>query len=66
MARQAWVLPDVERAHGNLETVIPETVNRFNGNQRRAAEFLNVSSATISRWLKENGYRPVVRWEREA
>lgn len=48
-------LRDVEAQHGDLERVIPETVNRL-GSQKAAAEALGVSESTINKWLKEHGY----------
>jgi len=66
MARSPYVLPELERLHGDLNIIIPETVNKFNGNQRKAADYLQISPATISRWLCENDYSRRVVWEKKA
>lgn len=65
MARPNKLL-EIERERGDLHQVIPALVNQNDGMQNKAARILGVSSVTISLWLKKNGYRPVVRWEREA
>lgn len=49
-------LQAVEQEHNTpLEVLIPQTVNRL-GSQKSAADELGISQATISTWLKENGY----------
>lgn len=65
MAKRDRLL-EVERQHGDLHTVIIEALNKANGLQRVAAAELGVSAPTISLWLKKNGYRPIIRWERIA
>jgi len=45
-----------------MTEVIPPLVNI--GGQKHAAEVLGVSQATISKWLENNGYVPVTRYER--
>lgn len=53
-------LQALEQERGNLHDVIPALVNERG--QAGAAAALGVSSATISVWLKENGYRQSVRY----
>jgi len=49
-------LQEVEEQHGiPLDQLIPDTVNRL-GSQKAAADELGVSQATLSVWLKLNGY----------
>ena len=59
MARRNKI-PELEKAHGDLNQVIPDLVNI--GGQHHAAEVLGVAQATISRWLKDNGYSPKITW----
>lgn len=35
------------------------------GNQRRAAQLLGLSQAWLGKWLKQNGYVQVIRWEKQ-
>lgn len=56
-------LVQVERERGDLHKVIPPLVNA--GGQKAAAAALNVTQATISGWLRKNGYQQIVKWERE-
>lgn len=51
-------LKELESKYGSLEEIIPRLVNE--GGQKMAASVLNVSQSTVSVWLKENGYRPVI------
>lgn len=55
-------LRELEAAHGNLHDVIPDLVNQKG--QAGAAAALGVSGATISTWLKDNGYKQVIRYIR--
>jgi len=49
-------LQQVVQEHNTpLEVLIPQMVNAL-GSQKDAADKLGVSQATISTWLKENGY----------
>lgn len=48
---------------GDLNQIIPALVNRHG--QAEAGRQLGVSQHTISRWLKENGYKQVIRYEKE-
>lgn len=57
-------LREVARLEGDLHAVIPNLVNQ--GGQALAAQVLKVSQATISNWLKSNGYKKVERWEKGA
>jgi hypothetical protein len=59
-----YKLREVERLEGDLNEVIPKLVNQ--GGQAFAAIVLKVSQATISTWLKTNGYKKVERWEKSA
>jgi len=50
----------VEQAHNvPIAQLIPDLVNRL-GSQKAAAEQLGLSQATISTWLRANGYTPRV------
>jgi predicted transcriptional regulator len=62
MARR-YKLKDLERKYGDLHKIIPRLVNQ-RGQQEDAARALKVSQATISDWLKDNGYQLVRRYER--
>lgn len=62
MARR-FRLREVEQERGNLHQIIPPLVNSHG--QRGAADALNITQATISRWLKDNHYRPRTIWERQ-
>lgn len=55
-------LRDLEKERGDLHKIIPSLVNQ--GGQNLAANNLNVSAATIGKWLKDNGYKQIVRYER--
>jgi len=59
-----YQLREIERMGGDLHKIIPLLVNQ--GGQKGAADTLCVTQATISRWLKMNGYRKVQRYERTA
>ncbi len=53
-------LPEIEQEYNQpLDQLIPDTVNKL-GSQKLAAEQLGISQATISTWLKENGYEAKV------
>lgn len=54
MAKTAYRILKLEKEHGDLEKVIPHMVNAIG--QAQTAERLGVAQATISRWLKDNGY----------
>lgn len=53
-------LQALERERGNLHDLIPALVNERG--QAGAAAALGVSGATISTWLRDNGYRQSVRY----
>jgi hypothetical protein len=54
-------LKEVEKERGQpLEQIIPPLVNI--GGQRHAADQLGLSQATISNWLRDNGYRPIIQY----
>jgi transposase-like protein len=46
----------LETSLGDLHQVIPELVNQYG--QHEAGRKLGISSATVNRWLKANGYKP--------
>jgi hypothetical protein len=51
-------LRELEQEHNaTLDDLIPSTVNKL-GSQKSAADALGVSQATISTWLRDNGYTP--------
>lgn len=62
MARRN-VLKELEAKHGKLEKIIPALVNT--GGQIHAASELQTTQPTISRWLKLNGYKQRVVWEKD-
>lgn len=49
---------------GDPKKIIPELVNEHG--QLEAARILGISQATISRWLKRNGYVAVTTWLHES
>lgn len=53
-------LGKVEQQFGNLHDVIPKLVNEKG--QHGAGQELGVSGSTINKWLRDNGYRQVVRY----
>lgn len=53
----------LEEEKGDLNTVIPPLVNA--GGQKLAAQELGTTQATISLWLKKNGYKPVTVYQKE-
>lgn len=56
-------LKEVERMRGKpLDQDIPALVNERG--QLHAALVLGVSQATISGWLKSNGFKKTVKWEK--
>ena len=54
-------IQEVEKERGQpLEEIIPSLVNI--GGQRHAADALGLSQATISNWLRDNGYKPIIQY----
>ena len=53
-------LKRLEAEQGDLHKIIPKLVN--DGGQAYAAHQLNTTQATISRWLKTNGYEVQTVW----
>jgi len=53
-------LAELEKEKGRLDRVIPPLVNRLGVVE--AARKLKISSATISTWLKDNGYVSSTTW----
>lgn len=59
-------LKEIEQEHNRpLEQLIPETVNAL-GSQIAAAHALGISQATLSTWLRDNGYSPRTVWVKDA
>lgn len=55
MAKRNRLL-EVEQERGEpMDQLIPQLLNRL-GSQKAVADELGLSQATISEWLKENGY----------
>lgn len=54
---------NLEKEHGNLHEFIPTMVNKHG--QGKAAEIMGVCAATLSKWLKKNGYQEKRIWVRE-
>lgn len=64
MARPNRLL-ELEQEHGTpIDQLIPHLVNDL-GSQKAAADRLGISQATISTWLKENGYAPRTIYEKQ-
>jgi hypothetical protein len=57
------VLKDLEQRYGDLHKIIPQLVNQ--GGQGFAACELKTTQATISNWLKDNGYVKKTEWVKE-
>ncbi len=67
MAAKPYRIPKLEQTYGDLHTIIPKLANELG--QVKAANRLGISSASINRWLKKNGYvlqMQYVRRESEA
>ena len=56
-------LKDVEKVHGKLDDLIPKLASEHG--QARTAEMLNVSTSTVCKWLKENGYVQKITYIKE-
>ena len=63
MAENGHKLRKLEEAHGDLNKVIPPLVNQLG--QSEAGRKLGISQYTVCRWLKENGYKPIITYVRE-
>jgi hypothetical protein len=63
MALKPYRISKVEAAHGNLHSVIPKLVNETSLDS--AARQLGISSATVCRWLQNNGYERVTQYVRK-
>jgi len=51
-------LKEVQDAHSiPVEQLIPDLLNKL-GTQKAVADHLGISQATVSTWLKDNGYVP--------
>ena len=62
MARR-YRIPELEKEYGDLHKIIPPLVNE--GGQKYAAFQLGVSQATISEWLRDNGYTAKTTYEKQ-
>lgn len=62
MARR-FRIRDLEEKYGDLHKVIPPLADDVG--QAETGRRLGVSSATISNWLKNNGYEPVTKYVRK-
>ena len=56
-------IPELEKEYGDLHKIIPPLVNE--GGQAYAAFQLDTTQATISRWLRDNGYAPKTTYEKQ-
>ena len=56
-------LQALEAARGDLHHVIPPRANEVGAAE--TARELGLSPATVSTWLKVNGYRMVIRYEKQ-
>lgn len=48
---------------GNLHDYIPRELNKPGITQAHVARTLGISAAWLSRWLSNNGYKRISRWE---
>lgn len=58
------------KTHGNLHGVIPVLMNKPGASQATVAQALSTAEVSVSRawvgaWLRDNGYRKLIRWERK-
>jgi hypothetical protein len=60
MAKVSTIEPQLAQQYGNLDNVIPVLVEKLG--QEGAARVLGVKQSWISRWLKDNGYKPTVKY----
>lgn len=58
-------LTEIEKERGALDKVIPTLLRANDGSQKRVARELGLSPATVSTWLKENGYVRKSIWVKE-
>jgi len=57
---------ELEELYPDLEQRIVHVVNQYNGEgQKIAAEIFGLSQPTVCNYLKANGYKRVVRYEKE-
>lgn len=64
MARIVKRLEEVEQEQGQpLDVLIPALLQEL-GSQKAAADYLGISQASISQWLKANGYQSKTVWEK--
>lgn len=48
-----------------LNNLIPRLLAQHKGQQTVVARELGVSQASVSGWLRKNGYRQVVSWQKQ-
>lgn len=59
----AYRLRELEKKHSDLHRIIPHLVNEFG--QFKAAQMIGLSTGSINRWLKDNGYKLKRQYIRE-
>lgn len=65
MVKKRSTLKQVAAEHDTpIDVLIPAYVNLY-GSQKIAAEMLGLSHSTVNKWLADNGYRQVIRYEKE-
>lgn len=55
-------LKRIEQDMGDLDEVIPRLLKKYGGSQKLVADELGVSPFTISTWLKNNNFVPVITY----
>lgn len=56
----------LQHERGDLNIVIPELLVKHNGSQKAVAQELGIAHSTVCLWLRQNGYKQRVTWERQA
>lgn len=62
MARKGKIT-QLKAKFGDLHSVIPRMVEQFG--QEEAGKKLGLSETTVNHWLRDNGYKKVIRYVRE-
>lgn len=64
MTKPPYIWGEIEQKLGRpLDRLIPDLLDQM-GSQKAVADHLGISQASLSRWLKENGYQAKVVWEK--
>lgn len=64
MTKPPYIWGEIEQKQGRpLDRLIPDLLDQL-GSQKAVADHLGISQASLSRWLKENGYQAKVVWEK--